>query len=225
MNGAQGIVMPPRVAPLQVIVIPIPAANLTDAQRAELSSTTADLVAQLKKAGVRVQCDDRDNYRPGWKYNHWEVKVRPKSSYQSPLEMPAGTRLAAHHRSWGSMCDEHFLPCAARPDSVLRDWNTKACTVQLDFRCNGVVLSTRTFVTVQGVPIRLELGSKDMEKKSAMVARRDTGAKEAIMLTDVAARVPALLEEIQVRPAVHFLEVMKRSYSTFFGHCWGAAAA
>lgn len=97
--------------------------------------------------------------------------------------------------------------------------------MQLDFRCNGVILSKRTIVMVQGVPIRLELGSKDMEKKSAMVARRDTGAKEAIMLTDVAARVPALLEEIQVRPAVHFLEVMKRSYSTFCGHCWGAAAA
>lgn len=99
--------MPPRVAPLQVIVIPIPAANLTDAQRAELSSTTADLVAQLKKAGVRVQCDDRDNYRPGWKYNHWEVKVRTKVIPSVPaVAMPAGTRMAAHHRSWGSMSDE-----------------------------------------------------------------------------------------------------------------------
>ncbi|EIE23566.1 prolyl-tRNA synthetase [Coccomyxa subellipsoidea C-169] len=118
----KGIVMPPRVAPLQVIVIPIPAGSMSDAQRAELTSTTADLVAQLKQAGVRVQCDDRDNYRPGWKYNHWEVK---------------------------------------------------------------------------GVPIRLELGFKDLEKKSAVLARRDTGAKETVALTDVAARVPELLEQIQ----------------------------
>lgn len=72
----QGIVMPPRVAPLQVIIIPIPAANLTDTQRSELSTKTAELAAQLRAVGVRVQCDDRDNYRPGWKYNHWEVKVR-----------------------------------------------------------------------------------------------------------------------------------------------------
>ena len=73
--------MPPRVAPLQVIVIPIPGANLTDEQRSELAAKTAELAAQLRAAGVRVQCDDRDNYRPGWKYNHWEVKVRSSPSY------------------------------------------------------------------------------------------------------------------------------------------------
>ncbi len=52
---------------------------------------------------------------------------------------------------------------------------------------------------LQGVPIRLELGSKDMEKKSAVLARRDNGAKEVVPLADVAARIPALLEEIHVR--------------------------
>lgn len=51
----------------------------------------------------------------------------------------------------------------------------------------------------QGVPIRLELGSKDMEKKSAVLARRDNGAKETVPLADVATRIPALLEEIHVR--------------------------
>ena len=51
----------------------------------------------------------------------------------------------------------------------------------------------------QGVPLRLELGMKDVEKRSAMVARRDTGAKEVIPFADVAARVSALLEQIQVR--------------------------
>ncbi len=54
---------------------------------------------------------------------------------------------------------------------------------------------------MQGVPIRLELGFKDLEKKSAVLARRDTGAKETVALTDVAARVPELLEQIQVRAA------------------------
>lgn len=52
----------------------------------------------------------------------------------------------------------------------------------------------------QGVPIRLELGSKDLEKKSVVLARRDTGAKETVALSEVAARVPALLKEIQVIP-------------------------
>ena len=52
----------------------------------------------------------------------------------------------------------------------------------------------------QGVPIRLELGAKDMEAGSCALARRDTGAKETCALADVATRVPALLEQIQARP-------------------------
>ena len=72
--------MPPKVAPVQVVVIPIPSANLTDAQRSELAAATGEIVrsleaAKLDDAKLRVRCDDRDNYRPGWKYNHWEVKV------------------------------------------------------------------------------------------------------------------------------------------------------
>jgi len=38
------------------------------------------LVQQLKSNGVRVTSDTRDNYTPGWKYNHWELKVRLRSS-------------------------------------------------------------------------------------------------------------------------------------------------
>jgi prolyl-tRNA synthetase len=72
----QGLVMPPRVAPVQVVVIPIPSANLTNAQRADLAASTNKIMTVLREAGLRVRCDDRDNYRPGWKYNHWEVKVR-----------------------------------------------------------------------------------------------------------------------------------------------------
>lgn len=51
---------------------------------------------------------------------------------------------------------------------------------------------------MQGVPIRLELGPKDMENKSVMLARRDTGAKESVAWEDVTTRVPELLEQIQV---------------------------
>lgn len=51
---------------------------------------------------------------------------------------------------------------------------------------------------MQGVPIRLELGPKDMQNKSVMLARRDTGAKEIVAWGDVPSRVPELLEQIQV---------------------------
>ena len=52
---------------------------------------------------------------------------------------------------------------------------------------------------MQGVPIRLELGPKDMENQSVMLARRDTSVKETIAWADVPVRVPELLEQIQVR--------------------------
>lgn len=48
------------------------------------------------------------------------------------------------------------------------------------------------------MPLRVELGMKDVEKQSVVSARRDTGAKETIAFADVASRVPALLEQIQV---------------------------
>ena len=51
---------------------------------------------------------------------------------------------------------------------------------------------------MQGVPIRLELGPKDMGNQTVMLARRDTGVKETVAWTDVPTRVPELLEQIQV---------------------------
>ena len=51
----------------------------------------------------------------------------------------------------------------------------------------------------QGVPLRVELGPKDLEKGSVLTARRDTGAKEVVPWAELPARVPALLEQIQAR--------------------------
>ena len=78
---AQGLVMPPRVAPTQVVVIPIAAASMAPEQRTALAAATANVMGALRAAGLRATCDDRDNYRPGWKYNHWEVKVRARIPY------------------------------------------------------------------------------------------------------------------------------------------------
>lgn len=50
---------------------------------------------------------------------------------------------------------------------------------------------------MQGVPLRLEIGPADLEKKQTLSVRRDTGAKSAIPLSDLASTIPALLETIQ----------------------------
>ena len=69
--------MPPRVAPLQVIVIPIPNSKVSAEEHAALLAKADSLVQELKEAGLRAKADPRDIYTPGWKYAHWETKVSP----------------------------------------------------------------------------------------------------------------------------------------------------
>ncbi|KAJ1612053.1 proline-tRNA synthetase [Cryptosporidium canis] len=67
----KGLVLPPKIAPVQVIIIPIIFKTvITEEQR----NVCIEIQNILKKAGIRAQIDDRSNYTPGWKYNHWEVK-------------------------------------------------------------------------------------------------------------------------------------------------------
>ncbi|KAG1696353.1 hypothetical protein DVH05_015558 [Phytophthora capsici] len=116
----KGLVLPPRVAPTQVIVVPIPFKNQDEVE--EIFGKADEIVAKLTAAGVRIEADKRRVYTPGWKYNHWELK---------------------------------------------------------------------------GVPLRFEVGPKDIAKKQVRVVRRDNGAKEDIPEAELATRIPALLEQIQ----------------------------
>ena len=69
----KGLVLPPRVANVQVIIIPIPFKG----KEKEVTDAATVLYENLKKSELRVQIDLRDNYNPGWKYNHWELKGVP----------------------------------------------------------------------------------------------------------------------------------------------------
>jgi prolyl-tRNA synthetase len=113
----RGLVMPPRIAPIQVVIIPI-------MQKKEGVLTKAnELYDQLKAAGIRVELDDNDNYTAGWKFNEYEMK---------------------------------------------------------------------------GVPVRVEIGPRDIQNNVAMIARRDTLAKETISLDGFAETIATLLETIHV---------------------------
>ncbi|CAG0891429.1 unnamed protein product [Cyprideis torosa] len=74
----QGLILPPRVAAIQVVVIPC---GLTATLAEEVKSAVVDkckeVEERLRQAGVRVRGDYRDNYSPGWKFNHWELKGVP----------------------------------------------------------------------------------------------------------------------------------------------------
>ncbi len=114
----KGLRIPPNIAPIQVVIVPI---YKTDAEKAEVLKAAKDLAEKLSP--LRVKLDNREEKSPGFKFNEWEVK---------------------------------------------------------------------------GVPLRLELGPKDLEKKQVMLARRDTGAKEALQLTSCNAEgLKKILTDIQ----------------------------
>ena len=110
----RGLKLPPKIAPIQVIVVPI-------AQHKEGVLEKASSLADFLNQKYRVQIDDREEYSPGYKFNEWEMK---------------------------------------------------------------------------GVPIRLEIGPKDLEQEQCVLVRRDTGDKEIVKLDEVSKRIETMLEDI-----------------------------
>lgn len=113
-----GLILPPRIAPYQVVVIPIAKGKAGDSVLVKAQS----IVDSLRAIGVRVFYDDREAYTPGWKYSEWEMR---------------------------------------------------------------------------GVPLRLEIGPKDLEQSQVILARRDTREKIAVGFDDLESKVNNLLKIIQ----------------------------
>ncbi len=128
-----GLILPPRVAPIQVILIPVAA------HKGGVAEAVQGVLERLQKAGIRAKADFSDN-SPGWKFAEYEMK---------------------------------------------------------------------------GVPLRLELGPRDLEKGTAMAVRRDTGEKAPVSLENLEDSVAALLEEIQ-----HSLFL--RAEENRISHTWDA---
>ncbi|MBI2583994.1 MAG: proline--tRNA ligase [Candidatus Aenigmarchaeota archaeon] len=112
----KGLVLPPKVAPIQIVVVPI----VFEKNKDLVIKKAGEIAKKLSK--FRVHLDDRDNYTPGWKFNEWELK---------------------------------------------------------------------------GVPLRIEIGPKDMEKKQVVVVRRDTGEKMSVPFESVGKKIASLLDDIQ----------------------------
>ena len=70
----KGLVLPPKVAAVQAIVIPVP---YKDADTQGIFNACTSTVSLLTAAGLRVEADLRDNYSPGWKYSNWEMRGVP----------------------------------------------------------------------------------------------------------------------------------------------------
>jgi len=69
-----GLILPPRIAPLQVVIVPI---YKGDEQKAAITEKVNAIISGLKAKGISVKYDDNDNARPGWKFNEYEMKGVP----------------------------------------------------------------------------------------------------------------------------------------------------
>ena len=112
----RGLKLPPRIAPIQVVIVPVAAHKGGVMEKCEA------LLDQLKTRGLRVKLDDRDTLSPGFKFNDWELK---------------------------------------------------------------------------GVPVRVEVGPRDLENGQCVVFRRDTYEKESVALADLPEKLDALMSDIQ----------------------------
>lgn len=70
----EGLILPPRIAPFQVVIVPI---FKGEEQKARIDEKAQELIKQLKAQGIRVKYDDNDNQRPGWKFAEYELKGVP----------------------------------------------------------------------------------------------------------------------------------------------------
>lgn len=87
----KGLVLPPKVASVQVIVIPCGLeSKATDEMRNQVNGQVESIVSLLKKSRVRVKSDMRPNYTAGWKYNHWELKGVPIRMEVGPKDCQKG---------------------------------------------------------------------------------------------------------------------------------------
>ena len=111
----RGLKLPPAIAPYQVVLVPVAA------HKGGVLEKCAEVAAELRKAGLRVKLDDRDNVSPGFKFNEWELK---------------------------------------------------------------------------GVPVRVEIGPRDIEKGAAMVCRRDNFEKASLPLEGLAEALKAMMDDI-----------------------------
>ncbi|UQD57439.1 proline--tRNA ligase [Flavobacterium sp. K5-23] len=84
----QGLVLPPNLAPIQVVIVPI---HKTDEQLASITAEVNTLVAELRKLGVSVKFDDRTTQKPGFKFAEWELKGVPVRIAVGPKDLENGT--------------------------------------------------------------------------------------------------------------------------------------
>lgn len=109
----QGLILPPRLAPIQIVVVPI---WKTDVEKSEVMQTVDQVKTALGNS-VRLKVDDRDEYSPGWKFNEWELKGVPLRIEIGPRDVQKAQAVLARRDQPGRE-GKSFTPLAGISDTV-----------------------------------------------------------------------------------------------------------
>ncbi len=110
----QGLVVPPRLAPVQVVLIPI---FKNDAEKLAVMEAALRLFKELKDAGIRTKLDDREEVTPGFKYNDWEMRGVPLRIEIGPRDVQKQS-VALARRDVPGREGKTFIPQAGLPAAV-----------------------------------------------------------------------------------------------------------
>jgi prolyl-tRNA synthetase len=129
----QGLILPPRLAPHQVVIVPI---YRSDAERGPVLETVEQLRQALLAAGLRVKVDNREDLTPGFKFNDWELRGVPLRFEVGPRDVAQGTAALAR-RDLRGKAGKVFVPQAGLAEAssqALRDLHTALYDRALAFR-------------------------------------------------------------------------------------------
>ncbi|NDE60849.1 MAG: proline--tRNA ligase [Cyclobacteriaceae bacterium] len=127
-----GLVLPPKLAPFQVVIVPI---YRGEEELARISVKAKELMLELKKAGISVKFDDRDTQKPGWKFAEYELKGVPVRIALGPRDLENNTvELARRDTLEKFSFDLSQLPIAEKIKQLLEEIQDHIYQKALDFR-------------------------------------------------------------------------------------------
>ena len=110
----QGLKMPPKIAPIQIVIVPI---FRKDGEKELVMPVVDEVFAELKAAGFRVKVDDREQFSPGFKFNDWELRGVPLRIEIGPKDVAKGS-VALARRDIPGREGKSFVPRAGLLDTV-----------------------------------------------------------------------------------------------------------
>jgi prolyl-tRNA synthetase len=127
----QGLVLPPKLAPIQVVIVPI---YKGEEQLAQIRAKVDEITAQLRAKGISVKFDDRDTHKPGFKFAEWELKGVPVRFAMGPRDLENNTLEIARRDTGEKQSFDLSGDIAAKVEELLNNIQNNIYQKAVDFR-------------------------------------------------------------------------------------------